>query len=197
MDVKRVNLKKKIGALRKKLGIDRLEKRERYILLFGVFFVTGFVVFQTMLMPYMEARNTMQRSLSRNESELADIELLRKEYLELKSRQGDIEKKLINRTPGFSLFSFLEEQAAVTNVKDRVTYMKPTANEIDEGFNESIVEMKMEKVTLDQLVSFLLKIESEEKIVSVQRISIQENGQEDGLLDTVLSIKTFETNRSS
>ena len=194
--MKRFNLKQKISGARKKIGIDRLEKREKLILLFGIFFVTGFIVLQGVLLPYMEARKTMTRSLSRNESELADIELLRQEYLELKSRQGDIEERLVERTPGFSLFSFLEEQAATTKVKDRVTYMKPTANEIDEGFNESIVEMKMERVTLDQLVSFLAKIESEEKIVSVQRISIQENGQEEGLLDTVLSIKTFELNRS-
>jgi general secretion pathway protein M len=195
--LKNSNLKEKLAAARKKLGLGRLEKREKYILLFGVIFVSGFVLFQTMLMPYLDARNTMKRSLSRNEGELVDIQMLRKEYLELKSRQGDIEKRLAERSPGFSLFSFLEEQAAAARVKDRVTYMKPTANEIDEGFNESIVEMKIEKVTLDQLVSFLLKIESAEKIVSVQRISIQESSQENGLLDTVLSIKTFETNRSS
>jgi general secretion pathway protein M len=194
--VKRVNLKQKISGARKKIGIDRLEKREKWILLFGIFFVTGFIVLQAIVLPYMEARKTMTRSLSRNESELVDIELLRQEYLDLKSRQGDIEKRLAERTPGFSLFSFLEEQAAATKVKNRVTYMKPTANEIDEGFNESIVEMKMERVTLDQLVAFLVKIESEEKIVSIQRISIQENGQEEGLLDSVLSIKTFELNRS-
>lgn len=194
--MKRVNLKQKISGARKKIGIDRLEKREKLILLFGIFFVTGFIVLQAIVLPYMEARKTMTRSLSRNESELVDIELLRQEYLDLKSRQGDIEKRLAERTPGFSLFSFLEEQAAATKVKNRVTYMKPTANEIDEGFNESIVEMKMERVTLDQLVAFLVKIESEEKIVSIQRISIQENGQEDGLLDSVLSIKTFELNRS-
>ena len=194
--MKRFNLKQKISGARKKIGIDRLEKREKLILLFGIFFVTGFIVLQGVLLPYVEARKTMTRSLSRNETELADIQLLRQEYLELKSRQGDIEERLVERAPGFSLFSFLEEQAAATKVKDRVTYMKPTANEIDEGFNESIVEMKMERVTLDQLVSFLAKIESEEKIVSVQRISIQENGQEEGLLDTVLSIKTFELNRS-
>ena len=194
--MKRVNLKQKISGARKKIGIDRLEKREKWILLFGIFFVTGFIVLQAIVLPYMEARKTMTRSLSRNESELVDIELLRQEYLDLKSRQGDIEKRLAERTPGFSLFSFLEEQAAATKVKNRVTYMKPTANEIDEGFNESIVEMKMERVTLDQLVAFLVKIESEEKIVSIQRISIQENGQEDGLLDSVLSIKTFELNKS-
>jgi general secretion pathway protein M len=194
--VKRVNLKQKISGARKRIGIDRLEKREKYILLFGVFFVIGFIVLQAMVLPYVDARQTMTRSLSRNESELVDIQLLRQEYLELKSRQGDIEKRLTARTPGFSLFSFLEEQAAATKVKNSVTYMKPSANEIDEGFNESIVEMKMERVTLDQLVAFLVKIESEEKIVSIQRISIQENGQEEGLLDTVLSIKTFELNRS-
>ena len=194
--MKRINLKQKISGARKRIGIDRLEKREKYILLFGVFFVLGFIVLQAMVLPYVEARQTMTRSLSRNETELVDIQLLRQEYLELKSRQGDIEKRLTERTPGFSLFSFLEEQAAATKVKNRVTYMKPTANEIDEGFNESIVEMKMERVTLDQLVAFLVKIESEEKIVSIQRISIQENGQEEGLLDTVLSIKTFELNRS-
>ena len=194
--MKRVNLKQKISSARKRIGIDRLEKREKYILLFGVFFVLGFIVLQAMVLPYVEARQTMTRSLSRNETELVDIQLLRQEYLELKSRQGDIEKRLTERTPGFSLFSFLEEQAAATKVKNRVTYMKPTANEIDEGFNESIVEMKMERVTLDQLVAFLVEIESEEKIVSIQRISIQENNQEEGLLDTVLSIKTFELNRS-
>lgn len=194
--MKRVNLKQKISSARKRIGIDRLEKREKYILLFGVFFVLGFIVLQAMVLPYIDARQTMTRSLSRNERELVDIQLLRQEYLELKSRQGDIEKRLTERTPGFSLFSFLEEQAAATKVKNSVTYMKPSANEIDEGFNESIVEMKMERVTLDQLVAFLVKIESEEKIVSIQRISIQENGQEEGLLDTVLSIKTFELNRS-
>lgn len=194
--MKRVNLKQKISGARKRIGIDRLEKREKFILLFGVFFVLGFIVLQVMVLPYVEARQTMTRSLSRNETELVDIQLLRQEYLALKSRQGDIEKRLTERTPGFSLFSFLEEQATATKVKNSVTYMKPTTNEIDEGFNESIVEMKMERVTLDQLVAFLVKIESEEKIVSIQRISIQENNQEEGLLDTVLSIKTFELNRS-
>lgn len=194
--MKRINLKQMMHSARQKAGMSRLEKREKFVLLFGVCFVAGFIILQTMILPYMEARTSMMRSLSKNENELVEIQLLKQEYLELKSRQGDIEKRLAERTPGFSLFSFIEEQAAVTNVKERVTYMKPTANEIDEGFNESIVEMKMERLTLDQLVSFLSKIESEEKIVSIQRISIQENGQVQGLLDTVMSIKTFQVNRS-
>ena len=192
----RMQLKKTVGAIRRKVGVDRLEKREKLVLFSGVIFVIAFIVFQSMIIPYLDARETMIRSLKKNETELVDIQLLRKEYLELKSRQGDIEKRLANRASGFSLFSFIEEQAAATRVKDQVTYMKPSSNEIDEGFNESIVEMKVEQVSLEQLVSFLRRVESEEKIVSVQRISIQESGQDDGLLDTVINIKTFESKKS-
>ena len=191
-----MQLKKLFGGIRRKSGIDRLEKREKIVLFSGVIFVIAFIVFQSMIIPYLDARETMVRSLKKNETELVDIQLLRKEYLALKSRQGDIEKRLANRAAGFSLFSFIEEQAAATRVKDQVTYMKPSSNEIDEGFNESIVEMKVEQVTLEQLVSFLRRVESEEKIVSVQRISIQESGQDDGLLDTVINIKTFESKKS-
>ena len=189
-------MKKLFEKIRSKFGFDRLAKRERIVLLFGATFVILFFIFQRVVLPYLEARGTIVRSLSRNESELADIQLLRQEYLELKSKQVDIKKRLASRSSGFSLFSFIEEQAAVTQIKDRVTYMKPSANEIEEGFNESIVEMKMERVTLEQLVSFLTRVESEEMIVSIQRISIQENSQEEGLLDTVISVKTFEIGRT-
>ena len=191
-----MGMKKLLDKIRKKVGIEKLAKRERFILGFGVVFVTGFVLLQSLVLPYLEARETMIRSLNRNEKNFADIQLLRQEYLELKSKQVDIKKRLANRSSGFSLFSFIEERAAGTQVKDRVTYMKPSANVIEEGFNESIVEMKMERVTLDQLVSFLKEVESEEMIVSIQRISIQENSQDRGLLDTVIRIKTFEMGRT-
>lgn len=193
--MKSLNLRKRISKIKKKLGIDRLEQREKRILLFGGLFVAGFLVLQLVVFPYLEAREKLANSLQRKESELMDIQLLRQEYTALKSRQGDIEKRLEKRAAGFSLFSFLEEQAAGANVKNLVTYMKPSTNEIDEGFNESIVEMKIERVNLEQLVSFLKKIESDEMIVLVQRISIQENSQASGLLDSVLNIKTFEMNR--
>ena len=185
-----------LNKLKNKTGVDRLQKREKNVLLCGLIFVTGFLVFQLIIMPYVQQRSKLADSLRQKESALVDIQLLRQDYLEAKSRQGDIEQRLASRAGGFSLFSFLEEQAANAQVKERVTYMKPSSNEIEDGFAESIVEMKMEKVSLEQLVDFLIKIESDENVVLVQRISIQESSREEGLLDTVVRIKTYQVSNS-
>ncbi len=64
----------------------------------------------------------------------------------------------------------------------------------DEDLQESIVEMKLQQISLKQLVDFLKLIESPEKVVSVKRISIQESGKEKGLLEVILQIVTFVNN---
>jgi hypothetical protein len=56
---------------------------------------------------------------------------------------------------------------------------------------ESRVDMKLQKITLKDLVRFLKGVESYEKVVSVNRISIQEHGKEQGYLNAVLQIVTF------
>jgi len=70
--------------------------------------------------------------------------------------------------------------------------MKPSTMEGDDNLNESTVEMKLQRTTLKELVSFILLVESEENVVSIRRISIQESGGEQGYLDVILQIRTFE-----
>ena len=62
----------------------------------------------------------------------------------------------------------------------------------DDNLNESMVEMKLQRITLNALVSFIMLVESEENVVSIRRISVQESGNEQGYLDVILQIITFE-----
>ena len=190
--MKKERLKKTFASVKSKLGLDRLQKREKRVLLAGGLFVAFFLIFQLVVSPYIKAREHLGASLRKNEKELVDIQLLRQDYLELQSRQNDIRERLGKRPAGFSLFSFLEEQTDAINIKDRVTYMKPSKNEVDGGLTESIVEMKVEEISLKQLVDFLVLIESKEKVVAVQRISVQKNSQNAEFLDSVVRIMTYE-----
>ena len=185
-----------LSGLRAKTGFDRLGKRERLIVSAGVVFVACFLVFQGIISPYLEARQTLERSLARKEREVLDMAILQQEYRELKSRQSGVVEQLKSRSPQFSLFSYLEKQASEVKVKDRVTYMKPSSSELDEGYLESVVEMKMEEVTLGQLVDFLTQVESVENVVVIKRISIQKNNRTEDLLDVVISIFTIEKKMS-
>ena len=69
--------------------------------------------------------------------------------------------------------------------------MKPSASSGKGPFKESLVEMKLEKITLGQMVGYLKLIESPEMLVSIKRIAIQTNKKETQFLDAILQVLTF------
>jgi general secretion pathway protein M len=176
----------------KKTGYGRLARRERRVLWGGIIFICGFLLFQGVISPYLDARAKLERSLQRTQNDLLEMQILQSQYGEIKRRQGEITRLIGRRDAGFSLFSFLEQQADKVRVKNRVTYMKPSRIDLDEGLQESAVEMKIERVTLRQLIDFLDKVESVDKVVLVKRLAVQKNNKDSNLLDVVATIVTFE-----
>ena len=181
-----------IKKIRLKLGIDTLDSRERRVLLGGIVFVLCFFVLQLVILPFWNARAALEVSIERKNSELLKMKQMQAEYQQLKVKEGGIRTKILKRTPGFTLFTFLDKQVTKAGVKKQIKYMKPSTQEGDNDLNESIVEMKLQRTTLEDLVSFILLVESEENVVSIRRISIQESGNEQGYLDVILQIRTFE-----
>ena len=176
---------------RRKSGYDRLESRERLFLLLGVVFVVCFLIFQLVITPYLEARQILERSLQRRQNELLEMSILQKEYQDLMQRQGVITRRIEQRSPQFSLFSFLEQQTTAVKVRNRVTSMKPATTELEDGLEESSVEIKLDGITLKQLVDFLVRVESEENVILVKRLAVQKNQKESDLLDVVMNVVTF------
>ena len=76
-------------------------------------------------------------------------------------------------------------------MKSNIKYMKPSASTGKGPFKESLVEMKLERITLKQMVDYLKLIESPDDIVSIKRISVQTNKKETQYLDAILQVLTF------
>jgi general secretion pathway protein M len=169
--------------IREKIGFDRLEARERMFVGIGVVFLACFFLLQFVVSPYLQARQRLAGSLSNKKADLEKIVQLQKEYLRLAGGTD-----FTGRPAGFSLFSFVEEQAVHAKIKQQILSMKPTTVETDDHAQESIVEMKLQKITLGQLVGFLKLIESPDKAVVVRHISIQESGET--YLDVIMQIVT-------
>ena len=178
--------------IRRKSGIDSLDGREKRVLLGGVAFILCFAVLQLMIMPFWDSRTNIEASIERKSGELVKIKELQKEYQLLKEQEGGIQARIEQRQSGFTLFTFLDKQAAKAQVKKQIKYMKPSVQEGDDNLNESMVEIKLQRTTLKDIVAFILLVESEENVVSIRRMSIQESGNEQGYLDVILQIITFE-----
>jgi len=181
-----------IKKILQKTGIDSLDQREKRVLLGGGIFLLCFFVLQLVILPLWEVRSSLQTSIEHKSRELEKIEQLKSEYQQLKLQEGGIEARIADRPPGFTLFTFLDKQATKAQVKKQIKYMKPSTEEGDGNLQESMVEMKLQKITLKSLISYIRLVESEENVVSIRRISIQQSGNEQGYLDVILQITTFE-----
>ncbi|WP_457576466.1 type II secretion system protein GspM [Desulfomarina sp.] len=178
--------------LRRKSGIDSLDERDRKVLFWGGLFVCCFLVLQIGILPFQQARQHLEKSVLRKKEELVTIRRLQNEYRRLKAEEGGIYEKVKLRSNDFTLFTFLDTRAARVGVKKMIQYMKPSSGEGEGNLREFMVEMKLQGVGLQQLVEFLLAIESEKDVVAVKRIAIQKNGAQTGALDAVLQVTTYE-----
>jgi len=169
----------------------QLAKREKYLIALAVVVVVFAVLIQLVVMPFMEGRERMQNGVAAKEKNLQEIVRLRQEYQVLKQGSETLSQRLSSRPANFTLFSFLEKAAGEAGVKNNIKYMKPSASTGKGPFKESLVEMKLETITLRQMVEYLKLIESPDDIVSVKRISVQTNKKETQYLDAILQVLTF------
>lgn len=175
-----------------KSGIESLSTREQWVLGGGLAFVVCFLILQLAIVPFLNARNDLRGSIDRRTKDLATIRELQLEHRNLKNEEGTIQARIQQRERGFTLFTFLDQQAEKAQVKKQIMYMKPSTVEGDSGYVESMVEMKLQQVSLASLVNYMQLVESEQHVVFIRRISIQESGNVQGELDTILQVVTFE-----
>jgi len=169
----------------------QLAKREKYLIALAVIVIISALVIQFVIMPFWENRERLKNNVTVKQNNLEQMVALRRQYLLLQKDSNTLAQRLTSRPQKFTLFSFLEKAAGGAGVKDNIKSMKPSASTGKGPFKESLVEMKLERITLGQMVGYLKLIESPENLVSIKRLSIQANKKETQFLDVVLQVLTF------
>ena len=170
----------------------KLAKREKFFVLSGAFFLVIFFIFQFLIFPFFEKRERIQRCVMVKEEGLQEIIMLSAEYQAYRRGSQGVQQILVRRKKGFTLFSFLEEAAGDADVKAHIKYMKPSISTGPGPYKESLVEIKLEAITLQQLIGYLYRVESPDNVVGIKRISIRENKKRSGFLDAILQVLTFQ-----
>ena len=157
----------------------------------GIALVVLFIIFQFILSPFLAAKGKTKGSIQAKEKTLKELVSLSSEYGTLKEDSGEIKKRLALRSKGFTLFSFLEKQAGQSRVKPNIKYMKPSISTDKGPYSESSVEMKLENITLKQLVEYLHLVESPENLVRIKRISVKQSKGSPEYLTVLMHLVTF------
>jgi general secretion pathway protein M len=71
--------------------------------------------------------------------------------------------------------------------------MKPSSTNLKGSpYSLSIVEMKINNLTMEQLVNFLQGVETSQDMIWVKRVSLAKGEKEGQLIDAVLQVETFQ-----
>ena len=173
--------------------LAKLSNREKIAIGIGIGFIGIFVLLQVAVFPFIDTRERLQRRLVSHTRSYDEIKQLRSKYLALQNRSEDSKTQFSRRQRGFTLFSFLDKLAGQVGIKERITYMKPSSTkQKDTPYSLSLVEMKLNGLTMEQITSLLYRIETSPNMIHVRRLSLNKKEEKEGLLDVILQVETFE-----
>jgi len=124
---------------------------------------------------------------------LSEMASLKSEYDAIKRQKDTKAVHMAGRKKDFTLFSFLDKLAGEAGIKGNISYMKPsTSNQPNSRYKKSVVEMKLQGITMKQLSTYLHSVETSRNIVVVKRLSISVIGSKDRSISAVMQVETIE-----
>ena len=89
-----------------------------------------------------------------------------------------------------------EKKATQIGVKGKIRYMNASRGTQSAAFEESLIDMKLDKMTIKQLTDFLYLAESPADLVRIKRISINKMKESPEYLSAQLQIASVQTSSS-
>jgi general secretion pathway protein M len=173
--------------------LKKMNKRERYAIMLAAGVIGIFLIVTFIVEPFLSKTDQLKNSLHDKTVMLEQMRQLQSEYGAL-TQKTEVSKALFSRRQkGFKLFSFLDQLAGKTGIKDHISYMKPSTKvQKNSLYKISRVEMKLDAITLKQLTAYLYGVETSRNMVDIKRISISKKDKKQGLLTAVLQVETVE-----
>ncbi|MBI5903340.1 MAG: hypothetical protein HZB84_07670 [Deltaproteobacteria bacterium] len=130
-----------------------------------------------------------EKKVAAKKAELASFDKLRDEYATELSIVAPLEKKLSQTRPGLSAGSIIEEIASGIGIKKNVASFKPLETKSDKGYEQSGVEVRVEGVTLNQLMNLIYRMEKHESLLLVREFSMKSRFDNPDLFDARLHVE--------
>lgn len=157
----------------------------------GAAFVIAFLVIQLVIFPLWDARQKMTHSIRANEKALKEMAVLGAEYGVLKQRAEVVRLVLAARPADFTLFSYLEKKAGEIQLKPHLKSINQLKGMTTGAFEESIVEMRLDSITMKQLTDLLYAVESPKDLVRIGKMSISKMKESPEYLTATMQVVTY------
>jgi len=170
---------------------QHFSQRERLIVSAGGAIVAAVLVFLLIIDPLMATIDKLDRQARRKAKDSQELALVAQEYVIKQARIAKLEQRMPSPPAQFSLLAFMEEATTTAQIRDRIVGMQPQAPVVVQGYQETAVDLRLDGVSLPQLLALLVAIEQAPYDVQVHHLQMKPKYDNPVNLDATLRIVTY------
>jgi len=172
---------------------EKLDAKQRKLVAGAAIFVLIALILEIAVFPFWEAKAKLTKAIQVNQKKLNEMSKLDAEFTLQEAAMLKIKRSMSARSADFTLFAYLEKKATQANVRERIKQMNSSKGIQSVSLEETLIDMKLEKITIKQLTDFLYFIESPADLVKIKKITINKMKESPEYLSAQLQISSFQT----
>jgi type II secretory pathway component PulM len=166
----------------------KLEPRERVLVQVAGGLLGIFLIYNLIYVPIEDLGTGLQDRIVQRQRDLDEVRRLAANYAQLKADLASAERHTVPLGKDFSLFSVIEASMTKSVGRQKIGSIAPGQDrKLTDGFTEYSVQLKLDNVSLAQLVDALYGINSLPMPIGVSNIRIQRRTQDTHSYDVDLT----------
>jgi len=167
--------------------IAQLSRREQLAVALGAVAILITVLYLGVVAPYSNALEQLDAKITSRQRQIREVDTLRREYVVLQQLQSAAEARL-NKNAAFSLFPFVESMVGQYAAKENLVSMRPQPAVPRENLLEEAVEVRLEKIRLDQVVRLLYAVDSADALMQVKNLRLRTRFDDRSVFDVTMTV---------
>jgi len=167
---------------------QKLEPREKMLVKIAGAVVTLFLAYNLIYSPISNWRDSLDTTLETRHRELGEVQHLVDTYLQRKKELQAAERNTVPMGKDFSLFSVIEGSLTKTVGHDKIASINPDADrKLSDGFVQYSVDLKLQNVSLGQIVDALYGVKTLSAPVAVSNMHVTRRLQDSHTSDVEMT----------
>jgi type II secretory pathway component PulM len=168
---------------------QKLESRERTLVKIAGIVVALFFAYNFIYMPIATWRDSIDTTLDTRRHQIGEVQHLVETYLERKKQLQAAERNPVPIGKDFSLFSVIEGSLTKTVGHDKIASINPDADrKLSDGFLQYSVDLKLQNVSLAQIVDALYGVKTLSAPVAVSNMHVTRRIQDPHTYDVEMTV---------